>query len=107
MSRIILISVLMFIQSAPLVEHAPTTEQCRADEAVWAAEDKSSDSFHKPSGMDLINRRDELAKCHYVDPDNKSDYDRTLWALDAEMRNRFEHFLIRHDLLAQFVAEDA
>jgi hypothetical protein len=109
--------VLFFVLSlsslvhAQAVEHAPTAEQCRADNAVWRdagvakikAGGRPWPDVVMPTLMDMMHEMDE---CAHVDRPNRDDYADTANLLLAEAELRLQNFLIRHDLLYMFTKED-
>jgi hypothetical protein len=100
------------------VKHPPTVEQCRADQKLWfskitddakaeAAEGlrepvAASISFQKLNFISL-----EMHDCASVDPESKKEYYLTSGDAVGVANNRLVHFLYRHNLLNQFLAEDA
>jgi len=91
------------------VEHAPTVEQCHADQRLWLAqhEEDVGNNTHLPN-IHIIRRwAKEMNDCEKVDPTNQLRYYNTISELMTEEKMRMEHFLDRHQLWEQFVAEDA
>jgi hypothetical protein len=89
---------------AQTAEHAPTVEQCRADQALWYAQ------LSHPKNIlfkTLEEYRVEMGACSVVDSnDHFIKYFEVLALIDAELRDRLEHFLTRHNLVDQFAGED-
>lgn len=115
--RIGLVTLVLSLGAIPSVvdssqlEHAPTIEQCRADGAVWRAEQDNNANRNtlflpEPGVPEIWNRREELSKCLVVDTSRKDYYQMVMWGLDLEYRQRLEHFLVRHNLESQFAQED-
>jgi len=93
------------------VKHAPTVEQCRADQRSWRSK---LDQAPVPSGVkdasfvELLNWYTEMKDCIRVDPDHRTDYLATLGLVDTTQYTRLVNFLDRHHLTwDQFLAEDA
>ena len=92
------------------VQHAPTVEQCRADERSWISK---LEQEPLPSGIanvsiqELQAWKNEMADCLKVDAAFQVQYLSTISEADAGQLTRLQHFLKRHDLLDQFLAEDA
>lgn len=113
--RTILITILI-LATAPAfaqVQHAPTLDICRADQAVWVENTKEK---HSLSYDELSNRIQEMTDCSKVDPEIvgnmdshfRSDrYDMIRASYENEERYRLEVFLSRHNLGQQFLVEDA
>jgi hypothetical protein len=101
------LSVIGGVQSvkAQTVEHAPTVEQCRADQALWYSQ------LSHPKNIlfkTLEGYRTEMGACSVVDSnDYFVKYFEVLALIDAELRDRLEHFMTRHNLVNQFAEEDA
>lgn len=89
------------------VKHAPTVEQCRADQRLWMSKVETDSDVVSISFTDLSSWADEIDDCEKVDPDSRYKY----LSLESEIAytkiSRFRKFLKRHDLLQQFLAEDA
>ena len=93
------------------VKHAPTVEQCHADQRLWTSK------LHQapiPSGVkdvsftELVNWYTEMKDCISIDPDHRTDYLVTLTSIDNTQMTRIVNFLDRHHLTwNQFLAEDA
>ncbi len=99
--------VIVCLQSvkAQTVEHAPTVEQCRADQSLWYAQ------LSHPKNIlfkTLEGYRTEMGACSIVDSDDHFiKYFQVLALIDAALRDRLEHFMTRHNLVNQFAEEDA
>jgi hypothetical protein len=91
------------------IQHAPTAEVCRADDAVWS--DRFDSDKTALSYGELAKRKDEMLDCANVDPAFRSESGSTyrgmatLYAL--EMSKREEDFIARHGYVKQFYDEDA
>ena len=87
------------------VQHAPTVEQCRADQRLWLTE--AQETYVPAPFMELHNRNKEMIQCETVDPYESNHYYNTLGETNAEKVIRLHDFIDRHNLGSQFVAEDA
>lgn len=115
-SIILAAMVLLFSVSSSTqdVEHAPTAQQCQADQALWMSkleESSSPSSGWAHSANDVASRTlviwsGEMNDCFAVDPDNKQKYLDTTEHIFAVMGARQADFLIRHNLIKQFFDED-
>jgi hypothetical protein len=108
---LLLMVVPLQLVHAQEVKHAPTAEQCRADQKLWRSK---LDQAPIPSGvkdvsfMELVNWYTEMKDCISVDPDHRTDYLVTLTSIDSTQMTRIVNFLDRHHLTwNQFLAEDA
>ncbi|MGA2370494.1 MAG: hypothetical protein ABSG11_07480 [Candidatus Korobacteraceae bacterium] len=91
-------------------DHAPTVEQCRADQRLWSSVHDTQDykdAMSRLSAQTLKQRSDEMSDCFAVDSENSHDYFAVVAACGMEMGRRYRHFIERHHLMAQFLAEDA
>ncbi len=93
-------------------DHAPTVEQCRADQRLWSSVHDTQDykdAMSRLSAQTLKQRSDEMSDCFAVDSENSHDYFAVVAAcgMEMEMGRRYRHFIDRHHLMAQFLAEDA
>ena len=86
------------------VKHAPTVEQCRADQRLWS--DKLENSSSLPDYKTLMGWFHEMMECKAVDPENRRDYYMVCSEIDAAEVVRLEKFLVRHGLLDKFIEED-
>jgi hypothetical protein len=59
------------------VEHAPTVEQCRADQRLWLSK-LEDPSGTLPRYLTLGSWSREMAECRSVDPDNQMSVARSL-----------------------------
>lgn len=88
------------------VEHAPTVEQCQADQRLWIS--KIEDDVAKDASFYTIGAwQVEMHNCEKVDPPNHWKYYNTAEEASEVQFNRMMKFLIKHSLLLQFVTEDA
>jgi hypothetical protein len=116
--------LLGLVGTAPAVEaqevqHAPTVEQCRADQKIWLnkvkklwqAEQKSDAASiilqESISLKDLTDWGLEMIDCQGQDPQFFDLYYKTSAEITFAETRRIKKFLERHDLYKQFEAEDA
>jgi hypothetical protein len=113
------LALIVLVSAAFAQEHAPTPEQCRADYRLWTA---NGFSFENVSWKELMQRSGVMTKCATTDPDMMRVFDEGYVRLgkDAPLSYRdvgtlfhsaagdkAMDFLIRHNLMDQFVREDA
>jgi|SRR5215469_8003552 len=98
---------LQFIH-AQEVKHAPTVEQCRADQRLWLSKlEESPMRVRIPMG-ELDGWLVELNECRSVDPTSEVPLSQLVTnEIIAEQATRYWHFIQRHNLYNQFLAEDA
>jgi hypothetical protein len=89
------------------VKHAPTVEQCRADQQLWLDKVENNSIVELVSYTELDDWALEMADCRSVDPARHAEYDNTESEITFRQDIRLEHFLRRHNLWGQFIAEDA
>src|SRR5215469_18694896 len=100
------------------VQHAPTVERCRADQTLWfsklsddakaeEAEGLREPVTHSISFQQLNFWSLEMHDCARIDPKSNDLYYKTSGDAVGTANNRLVHFLYRHNLLSQFLAEDA
>lgn len=89
------------------IQHAPSIEQCRADQAVWFARLEDTDTPMHETYLTLPKWSLEMRDCEKVDPQNRSRYRNVRTEISAERVMRGENFLDRHSLWNQFLSEDA
>jgi hypothetical protein len=110
--------------SAKPQQHAPTTETCRADAALWygtgeATEYLKAETLHKSDGirnptpvakLSLIEvkaRATEMFDCSRVDQSKSNDYAEAANFYYIVMVDRYGAFIRRHHLMEQLMREDA
>ncbi|HEY1659701.1 MAG TPA: hypothetical protein VGG14_15210 [Candidatus Sulfotelmatobacter sp.] len=95
------------------IQHAPSVEQCRADNRLWRSLDDRSNGFNEFTTRQLMGMAGEMQRCAAVDPrfgdpDGGGD---TYWNMSMELHSavfgRYMHFVNRHGLGPQFDEEDA
>ena len=96
-----------------------TLQQCRVDADPFiktmlanpndrTAEFEAHREYLKRFPLSEITRRQlEMYDCTTVDPKNSKAYETVALVLDGEETSRYLSFLIRHNLVDQFRAEDA
>src|SRR5215831_1922665 len=89
------------------VQHAPTVEQCRADQRLWFSRLEDEGSVKDVGYKELRSWGIEMGDCERVDPDFYIRYSNTGAEIAYAILMRLEHFLYRHNLRYQFYAEDA
>ena len=106
-----LAAILLTISVTAQIEHAPTVEQCRADQRLWLSklEDAPIDvaRTNLPSFDTIGAWSREMNDCKTVDPENKYRYYNVFAEIQAEQLFRAIHFLQRHNLDGNFIREDA
>jgi hypothetical protein len=98
--------VLLLTTAAFAQGHAPTSEQCKADVAVWL--DKSPDQTETLTYIEIDKRKHEMNDCYSVltAPGEKQLAHDGLIKASLLEQKREDHFINRHDLAKQFIAED-
>jgi hypothetical protein len=103
--------LLLSLTSLFAQDHAPTVEQCRADQRLWSSVLRDEHAFADAvSGLPvqaLKQRSGEMRDCFAVDSENSHDYFVVVSAYATELSGRYRNFISRHSLMAQFLAEDA
>ena len=87
------------------VEHASTVDQSRAAQKLWfskISDDPASISFQELNFWSL-----EMHGCARIEPESNKGYYQTSGDAVGTANNRLMHFLERHNLVQQFLAEDA
>ena len=94
---------------AQKVQHAPTVEQGRADQKLWLSEleELNHAGTVNVSFVELQGRISETMDCWHIDQKFWDQYAYTNGETYAEQLVRLMHFLDRHHLFTQFLAEDA
>jgi hypothetical protein len=106
MKGLLILGIFVLAAVGQDVEHAPTVAQCQADQGLWISE-LLDDTYPKPD-IDVLQKwTREMRDCKKVDPEHKVDYYNTVGDIDSEELLRMVHFINRHNLLAEFKAEDA
>jgi hypothetical protein len=100
------------------VKHAPTVEHCRAEQKLWFskisddAKAEEAEGLREPVATSISFQQLnfltlQMHDCARIDPESKKVYYMTSDAALGTANNRLVHFLDRHNLLNQFLAEDA
>jgi hypothetical protein len=97
---------LQFIH-AQEVKHAPTVEQCRADEKLWMSKRGDDAAVVDITYGELDGWIAKMYECQTVDPGNRVQYYNMQSELAVRQVMRLEKFIRRHNLWDQFLAEDA
>lgn len=109
--RAAICALFLFLAVSSLAQdHAPTVEQCRADQRLWSSvhdEYALKDAVSKLSVQTLKQRSHQMNDCFAVDSENGRDYFGLVAAYGLELGRRYKNFIDRHNLMAQFLAEDA
>jgi hypothetical protein len=92
--------------TAQEVKHAPMAAQCRADQRLWFSKIGSND-LADVTYRELHAWADEMVDCMAVDGASLKDYGDTSNMARITYGDRAEHFISRHNLMDQFIAEDA
>jgi len=106
MRYFVLLLLLISLLPSQEVKHAPTVEQCRADQRLWQDKLQTSDHSTLPDYMTLDKWFSEMAECRTLDPENVRQYYHTLGDLGFDQASRLEHFVDRHGLFDKFLEED-
>ena len=91
------------------VKHAPTVQQCQADQRLWTGKMETQPI---PSGVEdvnystLVGWENEMAGCEAVDRPNEFMYQSALSEISTFQKVRLLGFLSRHNLLNKFYEED-
>lgn len=111
MKLVAVMALLLVSMVGQRVEHAPTVEQCRADQALWydQLEQPSPDWGHSLpdiSARSLYAMADQMTKCVAVDAEQIHKYNHTTQLISLVIGFRRADFMIRHNLEAKFFEED-
>jgi hypothetical protein len=103
----VLATSLAFAQDT--IKHATTVEQCRADASLWwnaldGPRDKSFAEIHA-MGMGMIDCNSAID--HSAPLEWQIKYDAALLTITTRKWTRMRDFLQRHNLMQQFLREDA
>jgi hypothetical protein len=96
--------------SEQTVPHAPSVAECRADSAKWAADAiraGNGEMFPALTVEQLQNMNHELADCASVDKPRTDDCFGTGTLVTQAILWRYVQFVRKHNLVDQFIAEDA
>ena len=108
--KLVAVAALMLASmvGAQQVQHAPTVEQCRADQALWDDQinQPASDWAHSVpdiSARSLYAMFKHMDECQVVDPDQVRKYSQTSHLILIVLGS---DFMIRHSLEDKFFEED-
>jgi hypothetical protein len=100
-------------------KHPPSMTQCRSDAADWNREEdvgpKDKDVGYQLSFGELLKRQGEMLDCMTLDAQHgpegqgvkvRTSYEKITHIYTTAMYSRYQHFLDRHHLVAQFLEED-
>ena len=104
---ITLCALLLSITPLCAQDHAPTVEQCRADQRLWLVQSDDKEHVKGLSFAQINDRMIEMANCVAVDRDRAIMYSETGGRFANQETIRLLDFIRRHDLADQFWAEDA
>ena len=92
----------------PLMPPASDVEQCRADQRLWLSklEQPNDAGINNVSFNELNAWTFEMDDCRSVDPEFAREYYATEAEAESAAISRVEHFLDRHNLYGQFIADD-
>ncbi|MFI5103193.1 MAG: hypothetical protein ACHP9V_07490 [Terriglobales bacterium] len=107
MRTLLLVLVLSCVVGSQQVRHAPTVEQCRADQRLWLAKVESETSVVSVSFNELHGWLSEMMECKIVDPPRIDQYYNVAAEINSEQLLRMQYFMDRHHLYNQFLSEDA
>src|SRR5216683_422380 len=79
------------------VKHAPTVEQCRADQRLWLSKLEDSNGVTLVSFKELTGWQHEMYECRTVDPERRNQYVNVYAETNSEKIIRLEGFLDRHN----------
>lgn len=119
----VLLNVLLIATCLSAQDHAPTTEECRADAALWGdpeaqTEYNESETAHINDGTQnktdiarlpyqaISVRVREMIDCMKVDGQHSDAYDEVQRFYHDVMADRWHDFMKRHNLMNQFMQED-
>jgi hypothetical protein len=110
MKYAIALTVAVFVLVAvasPQLEHAPTVEQCQADQELWFSKLETNESTSDVTFDTLRGWISEMGDCQSVDKPNWHEYYHVEAEATQERSQREFDFIVRHGLATQFVSEDA
>jgi hypothetical protein len=100
------VSILVATSRTQEIKHAPTVEQCRADQRLWLDKIESDPSANMADYVTLNGWTREMLECRSVDPDNQHRYYNVVGEIASVRIVRLERFLDRHGLYDKFIEED-
>ena len=108
MKTLITIGLLLAAQAAisQTIQHAPSIQQCRADQSVWLNQLETDGNLPSVNARTLYEWAHEMEQCQQVDSLNLWKYQTTESESHIAFSRRLMSFVQRHNLWAQFVRED-
>jgi hypothetical protein len=104
----LLMLTLLTASVAGQIEHAPTVEQCQADQRLWFSKIESHPiDGNLPDIRMLTQWSRGMLDCEEVDPQHHWQYYNVQAEIGFLEAMRYEHFLDRHGMWDKFLAEDA
>lgn len=111
--RYIAIGVLLLASAGTLsaqIHYAPTVDQCRANQAIWATELQSPGGKNRETFSVLVGRLKEMTDCYSMDSKEQSSPINGYLFLNSFivhiLSERQSRFIARHGLVGQFQTED-
>lgn len=90
------------------MHHAPTGDQCRADQKLWSSKVEPNDAgVNNVTYEELGSWKREMFDCMNAHPESLRLYAFTIDQVTLVQFNRVSRFLVRHNLAGQFLDEDA
>lgn len=90
------------------VEHAPTVQQCQADQRLWLSKlEVTPPDTDLPAFPKLRQWSSEMGDCKEVDPKNGWEYFNVQSESNTIQAARMLRFLKRHQMWDKFLEEDA
>lgn len=105
MRMVATVLLLASLAGAQEIKHAPTIEQCRADQRVWLAEFERENARGRTLRT-LLLWGNEMSDCRHVDPQKVDSYGVVQGYVTLAEADRYSRFLERYGLMQQFVVED-
>jgi hypothetical protein len=124
LGRLLIVACLLFVPKAKAQQHAPTMDVCRADSALWDNSAEQTDYFNqetkrindrikntnpiaKLTVREMSLRLTEMADCASVDDAKGDRYGEMVKFYASVIADRYHSYIVRHDLMSKFMAEDA
>ena len=106
---VVLVSVSFNSLWSQEVKHAPSVEECRAEQTLWMSRlgEPNDAGTVNVNDSDLNDWSSRMVLCGGVDPELRWQYYNIQRELSEVQTNRLIRFLVRHNLYSQFLAEDA
>lgn len=116
MNRILIFAVLLCTASMAVgqgaIKHAPTVDQCQADQRLWWAQLEAIDPkdahalARLPKYTVLEAWEREMSDCSDIDPQHARAYNTAAIEIMACMDRRLTDFFTRHNLWNKYFAEE-